>query len=71
MKQYVLFFQEQVTDTSEPKVVVHFILDGVDNKNETAFALTLEDEPTIETKEESLSFIPHPPCSDEYIFIKV
>ena len=44
-------------------------MDDVDDKNK--FSLTVKDEPIIQSKQESVSFIPHPPCSDEYIFIRV
>ena len=45
----------------------------MDIKNETdkEFILTVKDEPVIQSKQESVPFIPHPPCSDDYIFIKV
>ena len=52
---------------------MYFILDEADNENKTdkEFILTVEDEPVVESGEESVSFITDPPCSDDYIFIRV
>ena len=53
---------------------MQFILDGVDipDEREKKFPLTVvEEPPLIETEEDSIQHIPHPPCSDEYIYIEV
>ena len=65
----------QKSDKSDPgKVVltVQFINDGATSlaENET-FPLSVDVDPVILPQRDTLPFLPHPPCSDEIIQIKV